>query len=265
MKFRTSMICMILLVCGLQLYGQQADSGVNTFQKPDTFTFITIDVPGAGTGPGQGTSPFGITPAGVITGYDLEADNFTRHGFLRAPDGTITTFDPAGSVRTSPFSINPAGAISGTYRDASSLFHGFLRARDGTFTTFDGPGRRINAANINPAGAIAGFYQDASGDNRHGFLRAPDGTITTFDAPGAGTGSGQGTFTCFSTCLNPAGTITGYYIDGATCSTATCALPTARSPRSTFRARAQAPVRARVAPALIRRGRLWGSTLTRAM
>jgi hypothetical protein len=37
MKFRIWMICTILLVCGLQLCGQQADSGVNTLQKPDTF------------------------------------------------------------------------------------------------------------------------------------------------------------------------------------------------------------------------------------
>jgi hypothetical protein len=37
------------------------------------------------------------------------------------------------------------------------------------------------------------------------------GTLTTFDAPGAGTGSGQGTF---ANDINPAGAITGYYLDG---------------------------------------------------
>jgi hypothetical protein len=35
---------------------------------------------------------------------------------------------------------------------------------------------------------------------------------TTFDVPGAGTGAGQGTFTY---CNNPAGAITGYYIDAS--------------------------------------------------
>ena len=35
-------------------------------------------------------------------------------------------------------------------------------------------------------------------------------TITTFDAPGAGTSSGQGTF---GEGINPAGAITGFYLD----------------------------------------------------
>ena len=35
-------------------------------------------------------------------------------------------------------------------------------------------------------------------------------TFTTFDAPGAGTGNAQGTF---AVSINPAGAITGYYLD----------------------------------------------------
>src|SRR4030095_6451551 len=75
------------------------------------------------------------------------------HGFLRTPDGQITTFDVPGA---------------------------------GT-----GPGQGTRAANINPSEAIAGRYIDAS-DVSHGFLRAPDGSITTFDAPNAGTGPRPG-------------------------------------------------------------------------
>jgi hypothetical protein len=41
-------------------------------------------------------------------------------------------------------------------------------------------------------------------------LVRPLPTITTFDAPGAGTGPGQGTIPF---AINPAETITGYYID----------------------------------------------------
>ena len=108
------------------------------------------------------------------------------HGFLRASDGTFTTFDPPGSVSsTGAFSINPAGAITGSYADASGTDHGFLRARDGTFTTFDVPGSiGTFPGSINPAGAITGSYADASRTD-HGFLRACDGTFTTFDPPGA--------------------------------------------------------------------------------
>jgi hypothetical protein len=54
-----------------------------------------------GTGPGQGTLPQSINPAGAITGYYTDASGLS-HGFVRAPDGAITTFDDA--LRR-PFSI----------------------------------------------------------------------------------------------------------------------------------------------------------------
>src|SRR5450631_3912194 len=83
---------------------------------------ITFDAPGAGTGPGQGTflqtNPGTINPAGAITGFYCDAINC--HGFLRAPDGTFTTFDAPDDVGgTYPACINPAGAITGYYSDAS--------------------------------------------------------------------------------------------------------------------------------------------------
>ena len=70
------------------------------------------------------------------------------------------------------------------------------------------------AYNINPAGTIAGYYIDAN-NVFHGFVRAPNGAITTFDAPGAGTGFPQGTFTATVAGLNPAGAITGSYVDAS--------------------------------------------------
>jgi hypothetical protein len=180
---------------------------------------ITIDAPGAGTMPGQGTFAEDINPAGAITGYYFDA-GFAAHGFLRAPNGTITTFDPTGSQDTFAFSINPVGVIAGYYLDGNDVFHGFVRATNGTFTTFEAPGADTTmgsfngtfAANINPAGAIAGDYVDAS-EVFHGYARAPHGTITPFDAPGAGTGAGQGTFLVAGTGINPAGAIAGQYID----------------------------------------------------
>ena len=62
-----------------------------------TATITTFDVPGAGTGFGQGTFPTAINPAGVITGYYLDAGSIP-HGFLRARDGTFIPFDPQGSL-----------------------------------------------------------------------------------------------------------------------------------------------------------------------
>jgi hypothetical protein len=99
------------------------------------------------------------------------------------------------------------------------VLHGFLRTPHGKFSTLDAPskyagtgeGQGTEASNINPAGVIAGTTVDGSGVY-HGFVLA-DGKFTMFDAPGAGTESGQGTIPLWASCLNPAGAITGYYVD----------------------------------------------------
>jgi hypothetical protein len=44
----------------------------------------TFDVPGAGTGPGQGTVPFCNNPVDAITGVYIDASD-VNHGFLRSP------------------------------------------------------------------------------------------------------------------------------------------------------------------------------------
>ena len=77
-------------------------------------SFTTFDAPGAGTGYGQGTPASGINPAGAITGWYLDA-SAVYHGFVRARDGTITTFDAVGSNGTLANGINAARAITGFY------------------------------------------------------------------------------------------------------------------------------------------------------
>lgn len=124
------------------------------------------------------TEPSGINDAGTITG------TVGNHGFARAPDGTITLFDPPGSVNTLPQRINAAGAIAGYFFDAFQNATGFVRSPNGTITTFfsaSGGGIFVRAINAN--GAIVGFYGSPSGT--HGFLRDPGGTLTTIDVPGA--------------------------------------------------------------------------------
>jgi hypothetical protein len=185
-------------------------------------TFITFDAPGAGTGFDQGTFPSSISPTGAITGYYFDA-NFVAHGFLRAPNGIITTFDIPGGTSTFPSSISPAGAITGSYaynNDVNFVFHGFLRASNGTLTTFDAPGTVTGPPNytflgtfpssISPDGAITGTFYDVN-DVGHGFLRAKNGTFTTLDATGAGTAAcPQGTQ---AVVINPEGVILGIYTD----------------------------------------------------
>src|SRR6266851_395364 len=80
-------------------------------------TFTQIDAPDAGTGPfPQGTfpsniTPMGINPAGAIIGFYVDASS-VQHGFVRAPNGIITEFDPTGSIFTDPNAINAVGAIT---------------------------------------------------------------------------------------------------------------------------------------------------------
>src|SRR5215472_14297214 len=168
-------------------------------------TFTQIDAPDAGTGPfPQGTfpseiTPMGINPAGAITGFYVDASS-VQHGFVRAPNGIITEFDPTGSIFTNPNAIDELGAITGFYFDANFVGHGFLRTPDGTITSFDAPGADHTPGSFNgtfgvgltPNGGIEGVYVDVNGV-LHGFLRSAQGVITSYDSPGAGTGAGQGT------------------------------------------------------------------------
>ena len=159
---------LLLLVCALQLYGTNGA------------TIIPIDVPGAATGFSQGTFPTAINSEGVITGYYTGASDGLNHGFLRAPNGTITPFDPTGSQGTQAYGINPAGEITGFYYDSSGFSHGFLQT--GGSPTAPAPPASFTFTfpqAINPAGSITGFYEDANGI--HFFLRHLDGTFTPFD------------------------------------------------------------------------------------
>jgi hypothetical protein len=52
--------------------------------------FTAFDVPGVGTGAGQGTFPNGINSGGAIVGWYVDASNGS-HSFLRDREGTIHT------------------------------------------------------------------------------------------------------------------------------------------------------------------------------
>jgi hypothetical protein len=101
---------------------------------------------------------------------------------VRAPDGTLTTFDIPGENSTTPSSINEGGVITGSYIGYDGFDHGFIRAANGTITTFDVPGANYGtvAESINVHGDVAGAYW-VSNSIEYGFVRRADGTITTFD------------------------------------------------------------------------------------
>ena len=67
---------------------------------------------------------------GAIAGNYIDG-NFVNHGFLRAPDGAITSFDAPGTGTgagqgTIPLSNNNSGAVTGEAIDGGNVIHGFL-------------------------------------------------------------------------------------------------------------------------------------------
>jgi len=177
----------------------------------------TFDVPGAGTGAGQGTMPVGIVQGNWIMGSYIDGNNVT-HGFLRAPEGTITKFDVPGGAIVVVWGMTPALEVAGSYLDANNVYHGFLRMPWGRVITIDAPGagsgtyQGTESESLNPAGVLQGDYADANGAY-HGYLRAPDGTFATFDPPDAGTGAYQGTYPAIFSGINPEGATIGMYLD----------------------------------------------------
>jgi hypothetical protein len=159
-------------------YWVDPDNVNHGFVRDAGGTITPFDAPGAGTGSGQGTfvNTVDCLTDGRATVGDYIDSNGAYHGFVRAPDGTITEFDSPGAGTgpgqgTQPTGINEAGTIEAPYIDSSGVWHGAVRAADGTFTTFDvpgagtGPGQGTIAGNINASGAITGWYNDSSDES----------------------------------------------------------------------------------------------------
>jgi probable HAF family extracellular repeat protein len=186
---------------------------------------VTFDIPDAVV-----TTPWAINLEGRVTGRYFDS-NFIHHGFVRDPNGAITTFDVPGAGTKSPgsgtaaFAINRAGAITGNVTTDQYNTYGFIRTPEGKFIVFSAPKADpyigcTCAETINDRGDVAGNVID-SGNTTHGFLRTAEGNITTYEVPAigakpaAGTGPGQGTIVNYSNSLNNAGYIVGFYIDSA--------------------------------------------------
>jgi hypothetical protein len=123
---------------GINTEGAVAGTYIDTYSVQHGFlrgpdgTFTSFDAPGAGTSSGQGTGcsadcPTSLNDWGAITGIYVDA-NDVYHGYLRGPDGNITTVDPAGSLFTWSSHIDDSGRITGYYADANYVYHGFLAA-----------------------------------------------------------------------------------------------------------------------------------------
>jgi hypothetical protein len=148
---------------------------------------LNFEAPGADLiTPYNGTFPTSLNDFGAITGGYVDG-NDVNHGFLRALNGKMLTFDAPGADMTAgayngtfPESINFFGAVTGYVIDEKHVVHGWVRGSDGKMKTFDAPGADLTAGayhgtipfSNNAEGAITGYYIDINGAV-HGFVRLP--------------------------------------------------------------------------------------------
>jgi hypothetical protein len=192
--------------------------------QPQANEIITFDVPGAGKGAGQGTQAWGIVKGGWIQGDYIDAKG-VYHGFLRAPDRTISKFDipgmgkGAGQGAVLVIGMAPDREIVGGYYDAHNSYHGFLRnPTTGKIKSFECPGAGAGgtaAGAVNEAGWILAAYFESNGA-AHGCLYNGDRKFIKYDPPDSGKGAGQGTYFASFSGINPQGEVVGSYLDSAT-------------------------------------------------
>ena len=243
------MICVLLLVCGLPVYAQQARPGLrqnqagcmNTsggaFERPGIPAmknrFCKPVLPGVqplqlskdlspnddgvtfvnAEPPGaQSSSLVAINAAGTVLGSYCDAN--ACRTFLRRSNGTFVYFDiPGAGGGVSPTALNSAETVTGNLCDANyTLCPTFVRDRLGNVTIFNPPDGVFGSlsSSINGHGTITGFYWDENFGN-HGFVRDPSGALTEFDLPGSDCLPG---LTCtWPTSINEVGTIVGTSFD----------------------------------------------------
>ena len=169
--------------------------------------FITIDAPGAGKLPGQGTAAVGINKSGVIVGWYIGGDN-VEHGF-ELSHGTFTTVDAPGAVETADTGtvlngVADDGTMTGAYTDSQGRQHGFW-VRAGVFHRIDVPGaRNTEVACISPrSDLLVGIYQVRGHRHIAGFSYH-HGVFRTFADPSA-------TVSTEPQCANDRSRVAGFY------------------------------------------------------
>ena len=117
------------------------------------------------------TFPMSVNDSLTVTGYYIDQAG-AREGFIRNPDGKLTTFAVAGSTVTSPVAINAAGEIAGSSVSATGISYGFVRYPNGYIATFNPSSRLHLVTAINKEGTIVGNYSTTDTvPPLHGFVR----------------------------------------------------------------------------------------------
>ncbi|MBV9991629.1 MAG: hypothetical protein JOZ72_10085 [Alphaproteobacteria bacterium] len=147
------------------------------------------------------TEATGINDKDLVAGDYTDTSTSKRNGFVRKPDGKVTTFASPDGTDVAVKAINNQGTVVGTYGT-----HGFYRNNQGVMTTFRITANYVVPVAINAGGAIAAYYADTSG-KIHGLVRSSSGALQGFNAPNAANGS-------FPTGINDDGIVVGWCLDG---------------------------------------------------
>jgi hypothetical protein len=180
-------------------------AGYNGFLRKANGKIVSFGVADA-----EHTSATAINSSGTIAGYYEDSFGNT-HGFSRAKDGDITTFDvPGGFDNVYVAGIDIAGNIAG-YAWNNSAYVGFVynAASQSASVFFVSGCPQTLVSGMNYAGAIVGQCYSTGDYTYHGYTRTPDGTITEYDGPNAGS-FGAGTF---PTAISANGKSVGYTED----------------------------------------------------
>src|SRR5205085_7078265 len=105
-------------------------TGIYGFMRAPSGNLTKIDVRGSGCAATTAVTALNSQNIAVGVGYDSSC---VQSAFIRAADGTITTFEEPGATLTEAVSINDAGAICGFY-NLSSGSSGFVRSPGGKMT-----------------------------------------------------------------------------------------------------------------------------------
>lgn len=107
-----------------------------------TFTYSTVDVPGA-----TATQARGINTSGEIVGfyqttscsnYTLQVPNCATQGYKRV-HGKIVTLNVPNAISTTVTGVNDHGDIVGFYQRSDNSYHGFLWLHTNIIKTLDYP------------------------------------------------------------------------------------------------------------------------------
>jgi hypothetical protein len=156
--------------------------------------------------PGNGTTAFGIDRNGTVVG-NFDTPSHLGEGFIRLPDGSISTLAYPGSTATSLIGINENGSeIVGSYYDSQSVAHGLID-RSGKLITYNVPNSikplETYIGAVNDRRDMVGDYLNDTG--YHGWSKI-GGVFTTIDFPGASSTLING--------ISNSGAMVGQYMDG---------------------------------------------------